>query len=49
MRDKGIDYEVSRFVTDDEDDSPMVMWAIALGAPLFLIGCIAAAHWMWLA
>jgi hypothetical protein len=48
MRDN-LHYEASRIDYDEDDDSPMVMWAIALGAPLFLIACIYFAHWMWLA
>ena len=48
MRDKGLDYEVSRFVTDEDDDSPAVMYAIAIATPLFIIACIFGAKWILL-
>ena len=47
MRDKGLDYEVSRFVTDEDEDSPAVMYAIAIATPLFIIACIFGAK-AWL-
>ena len=48
MRDKGLDYEVSRFVTDEDEDSPAVLYAIAIATPLFIIACIYAAKWVLL-
>ena len=50
MRDN-LHLEASRYegdMHDDEQDSPVVMWSIALGAPLFIIACIYGARWMFL-
>lgn len=37
-----LQHEVRRYDADldDERDSPALMWALAIGAPLFLIACI---------